>query len=147
MSLPVRLLWGREDRILPPKYAEWLHQRIPHAELHWIEGAGHLLQEDAPGSFRLISPPGSPQTGEEGRRNGSRDGNHCGPGRRVVRLPSTRARAAGPDRSRGGCRSGYARTGAGLGHPDVDGQALRGLGDPPHASPPTRCSGHATPSS
>ncbi|MDQ1033270.1 pimeloyl-ACP methyl ester carboxylesterase [Streptomyces umbrinus] len=48
MSLPVRLVWGREDRILPPKYAEWLHERVPHAELHWIEGAGHLLQEDAP---------------------------------------------------------------------------------------------------
>jgi pimeloyl-ACP methyl ester carboxylesterase len=48
MSLPVRLIWGREDRILPPEYAEWLHKRIPHAELHWIEGAGHLLQEDAP---------------------------------------------------------------------------------------------------
>jgi len=51
MSLPVRLVWGREDRILPPKYAEWLHERIPHAELHWIEGAGHLLQEDAPGQL------------------------------------------------------------------------------------------------
>ncbi|MHC5264158.1 alpha/beta fold hydrolase [Streptomyces sp. UC4497] len=48
VSLPVRLVWGREDRILPPPYAEWLHERIPHAELHWIEGAGHLLQEDAP---------------------------------------------------------------------------------------------------
>lgn len=48
LSLPVRLVWGREDRILPPRYADWLHERIPHAELHWIEGAGHLLQEDAP---------------------------------------------------------------------------------------------------
>lgn len=33
----------------PPQYAEWLHERAPQAELHWIEGAGHLLQEDAPG--------------------------------------------------------------------------------------------------
>jgi pimeloyl-ACP methyl ester carboxylesterase len=48
MSLPVRLIWGREDRILPPEYAEWLHDRVPHAELSWVEGAGHLLQEDAP---------------------------------------------------------------------------------------------------
>ncbi|MCX5399248.1 alpha/beta fold hydrolase [Streptomyces sp. NBC_00102] len=51
ISLPVRLLWGREDHILPPEYARWLHERIPHAELHWIEGAGHLLQEDAPGQL------------------------------------------------------------------------------------------------
>ncbi|MFE9406462.1 alpha/beta fold hydrolase [Streptomyces sp. NPDC006530] len=51
LSLPVRFLWGREDRILPPQYAEWLHARVPHAELHWIDGAGHLLQEDAPGQL------------------------------------------------------------------------------------------------
>ncbi|MFD3546094.1 alpha/beta fold hydrolase [Streptomyces sp. NPDC058655] len=48
ISIPVRLVWGREDRILPPQYAEWLHERIPHCELHWVDGAGHLLQEDAP---------------------------------------------------------------------------------------------------
>lgn len=48
ISVPVRLVWGREDRILPPEYGTWLHEQIPHAELHWIEGAGHLLQEDAP---------------------------------------------------------------------------------------------------
>lgn len=48
ISIPVRIVWGREDRILPPQYAEWLHERVPTAELHWIEGAGHLLQEDAP---------------------------------------------------------------------------------------------------
>ncbi len=48
VSIPTRLVWGREDRILPPEYAEWLHDHIPHAQLSWIEGAGHLLQEDAP---------------------------------------------------------------------------------------------------
>ncbi|MEO3796811.1 alpha/beta hydrolase [Nonomuraea sp. B10E15] len=48
IPVPVRLIWGREDRILPPEHAQWLRERIPHAELHWIEGAGHLLQEDAP---------------------------------------------------------------------------------------------------
>jgi pimeloyl-ACP methyl ester carboxylesterase len=53
VSLPVRIIWGREDRILPPEDAEWLRERIPHAELHWVEGAGHLPQEDAPG--RLLA--------------------------------------------------------------------------------------------
>ncbi|MGW1463003.1 alpha/beta fold hydrolase [Streptomyces sp. NPDC002308] len=51
VSIPVRIVWGREDRILPPEYARRLHERVPHAELHWIEGAGHLLQEDAPGQL------------------------------------------------------------------------------------------------
>ncbi|WP_432082839.1 alpha/beta fold hydrolase [Streptomyces sp. WAC 04229] len=51
ISIPVRIVWGREDRILPPEYAEWLHEHVPQAELHWIEDAGHLLQEDAPGQL------------------------------------------------------------------------------------------------
>jgi pimeloyl-ACP methyl ester carboxylesterase len=48
ISVPVKLVWGRQDRILPPEHAEWLHERIPHAKLHWIADAGHLVQEDAP---------------------------------------------------------------------------------------------------
>jgi pimeloyl-ACP methyl ester carboxylesterase len=48
LPAPTRLIWGTEDRILPPQYAHWLHDRIPHAELSWIEDAGHVLQEDAP---------------------------------------------------------------------------------------------------
>lgn len=48
IPVPVKLLWGREDRILPLEYGTWLHERIPHAEMHWVHDAGHLLQEDAP---------------------------------------------------------------------------------------------------
>jgi pimeloyl-ACP methyl ester carboxylesterase len=48
ISVPTRIIWGTEDRILPPEYGRWLHDRIPHAGLSWIEGAGHVLQEDAP---------------------------------------------------------------------------------------------------
>ena len=53
IDIPTRVVWGREDRILPPPYGEWLRQRVPGAELAWVEGAGHLLQEDAPG--RLLA--------------------------------------------------------------------------------------------
>jgi pimeloyl-ACP methyl ester carboxylesterase len=48
IDIPVRLLWGREDRILPPPHGEWLRDHIPHESMHWIDNAGHLLQEDAP---------------------------------------------------------------------------------------------------
>lgn len=51
IDIPVTLLWGREDRILPPEHGRWLHEHIPHADLHWIDDAGHLLQEDAPGQL------------------------------------------------------------------------------------------------
>jgi pimeloyl-ACP methyl ester carboxylesterase len=63
ISIPVRLLWGREDAILPPEYGTWLHERIPHSDLHWIDGAGHLLQEDAPARLTahlLRACPASP---------------------------------------------------------------------------------------
>jgi pimeloyl-ACP methyl ester carboxylesterase len=48
LSIPTRILWGREDRWLSPQYAERLRTRIPGAEFAWIEQAGHLVQEDAP---------------------------------------------------------------------------------------------------
>ncbi|MBF4163314.1 alpha/beta fold hydrolase [Nocardioides acrostichi] len=48
IDIPVTLLWGREDRILPPRHGEWLQQRVPHRGLTWVEGSGHLMSEDAP---------------------------------------------------------------------------------------------------
>ncbi len=48
ISIPVRILWGRQDRILPPHYAEWIAARAQQAPLNWEENAGHLLAEDAP---------------------------------------------------------------------------------------------------
>ena len=48
VDIPVTLLWGREDRILPPPHGQWIESRIPHQGLTWIDDAGHLLPEDAP---------------------------------------------------------------------------------------------------
>jgi hypothetical protein len=48
IDVPVRLLWGREDRITPPPLGEWLRDHIRHEDMRWIDNAGHLLQEDAP---------------------------------------------------------------------------------------------------
>ncbi len=59
IDIPVMLLWGRNDRILPPPYGEWIRDRIRHATFHWIDDAGHLLQEDAPAQLitHLINEP------------------------------------------------------------------------------------------
>ena len=56
IDIPVTLLWGRDDQILPPPHGEWIAQRIPHRGLTWIDDAGHLLPEDAPAQLieRLI---------------------------------------------------------------------------------------------
>ncbi|MFB1295514.1 alpha/beta fold hydrolase [Mycobacterium sp. pW049] len=57
VDIPVTLAWGREDRILPAPHGEWIAARIPNGGLTWIDDAGHLLPEDAPGQLveRLIA--------------------------------------------------------------------------------------------
>jgi pimeloyl-ACP methyl ester carboxylesterase len=45
LAVPTRLLWGSEDRILPVAQDENIW---PGAELTLIEGAGHMLMDEAP---------------------------------------------------------------------------------------------------
>ncbi|NDZ96964.1 alpha/beta hydrolase [Streptomyces sp. SID6673] len=54
VDIPVRLLWGCDDRILPPRHGEWLRDHIRHESMTWIENAGHLLQEDAPAQLLAV---------------------------------------------------------------------------------------------
>jgi pimeloyl-ACP methyl ester carboxylesterase len=58
IDIPVTLLWGRDDQILPVAYGEWIEQHINHRGLTWIDDAGHLLPEDAPSQLleRLTAP-------------------------------------------------------------------------------------------
>jgi pimeloyl-ACP methyl ester carboxylesterase len=45
---PVLILWGEEDRWIPPSKGEQLHKAIPASELRRIPRCAHLAQEDAP---------------------------------------------------------------------------------------------------
>jgi len=45
---PTLIVWGDEDRWIPPARGRELQQRIPGARLIGVPGAGHLVQEDAP---------------------------------------------------------------------------------------------------
>jgi cis-3-alkyl-4-acyloxetan-2-one decarboxylase len=45
---PVLLIWGMNDRVLPPAVLRRWQARYPHAVTHEIEDANHFLQEDAP---------------------------------------------------------------------------------------------------
>jgi pimeloyl-ACP methyl ester carboxylesterase len=58
LTLPIRILWGREDRWLPPAYAAQVRAQVPYAEFAWIDDAGHLVQEDAPAQLlaHLLRP-------------------------------------------------------------------------------------------
>ncbi len=42
---------GREDRMTPVKYSEFLAERIPRAQLAVIEGAGHMVMLEQPAAF------------------------------------------------------------------------------------------------
>lgn len=43
---PALLIWGPKDPVFQDRYLADLLERIPHADLHRFEGAGHLVAED-----------------------------------------------------------------------------------------------------
>jgi pimeloyl-ACP methyl ester carboxylesterase len=51
IRVPVTLVWGADDGVLPLSYAEALQQAIPGSELHVIEGAAHIPHLQQPGRF------------------------------------------------------------------------------------------------
>ncbi|MFV2116163.1 alpha/beta fold hydrolase [Micromonospora sp. LOL_025] len=46
-EIPTLLLWGPRDPVFGDVHLRDLRSRLPHAQLHRFEGAGHLLPEDA----------------------------------------------------------------------------------------------------
>ncbi|EXU63706.1 alpha/beta hydrolase [Streptomyces sp. PRh5] len=51
---PVLVCWGTADAWIPVAHADELAARIPGARLRLIEGAGHLVQEDAPAELTAV---------------------------------------------------------------------------------------------
>ncbi|MBB3666954.1 alpha/beta fold hydrolase [Garicola koreensis] len=43
---PTLLVWGPKDPVFRDRYLNDLLERVPHADLHRFEGAGHLVSED-----------------------------------------------------------------------------------------------------
>ena len=42
------LVWGRQDRLVPPAYATRWQELVPDARLAWVEDAGHMLHLEQP---------------------------------------------------------------------------------------------------
>ena len=56
ITAPVRIVQGEEDAVVPAENAYFLRERIPGAEVHLIEGAGHFCWEEKPREYaRLIT--------------------------------------------------------------------------------------------
>uniref|UniRef100_UPI002622F439 alpha/beta fold hydrolase n=1 Tax=uncultured Georgenia sp. TaxID=378209 RepID=UPI002622F439 len=47
LDVPALVLWGPRDPVFQGRYLEDLLRRLPHADVHRFEEAGHLLPEDA----------------------------------------------------------------------------------------------------
>ncbi|WP_343048076.1 alpha/beta fold hydrolase [Cellulomonas humilata] len=47
LDVPALLLWGPRDPVFSARYLRDLRTRLPHADVHRFEGAGHLVVEDA----------------------------------------------------------------------------------------------------
>ncbi|HEX6665906.1 MAG TPA: alpha/beta fold hydrolase [Solirubrobacterales bacterium] len=50
-SLPILILWGSRDPIIPVAHAEAAHETLPDSRLEIFEGVGHLPQLEAPARF------------------------------------------------------------------------------------------------
>jgi pimeloyl-ACP methyl ester carboxylesterase len=42
------IICGTQDRLTPPKYAIYMRDQMAQAELHMIEGAGHMVMLEKP---------------------------------------------------------------------------------------------------
>ena len=51
ITAPTLVVWGREDRLLPPAYGEAYARGIPGARLHVLDGCGHLPPLEHPERF------------------------------------------------------------------------------------------------
>lgn len=69
-GIPVLVLWGAEDRLIPVSAAGWFKEALPHAEVLVYPNIGHIPQEETPDRSAadldaflrraLAPPPGQP---------------------------------------------------------------------------------------
>ncbi len=56
IRVPTLILWGAEDRVVPPEIRERLNQALPNSEMAVIENCGHIPQEEQPDeALKIIS--------------------------------------------------------------------------------------------
>lgn len=54
IKAPALIVCGRQDKLTPVKYSEYLKANIPNAELHIIENAGHMAMLERPGELNRV---------------------------------------------------------------------------------------------
>jgi len=51
ITIPVSLIWGKNDKVTPPEVAEEFHQLLPNSELNWVDQCGHAPMMEHPDIF------------------------------------------------------------------------------------------------
>jgi pimeloyl-ACP methyl ester carboxylesterase len=51
IHVPTLIVCGKDDQLTPPKYAQYLKDRIRNAKLEIIDGAGHMVMIEQPDEF------------------------------------------------------------------------------------------------
>lgn len=51
ITIPVSLIWGKNDKVTPPEVAEEFHQLLPNSELNWVDQCGHAPMMEHPAIF------------------------------------------------------------------------------------------------
>jgi len=54
ITMPVTLIWGANDGLLPIAYAEALRKHLPGSTLHIIDKAAHIPHRQAPAEFTRL---------------------------------------------------------------------------------------------
>ena len=51
MKMPVCLIWGKQDKVTPPKVADEFHELFPDSDLFWVDKCGHAPMWERPEIF------------------------------------------------------------------------------------------------
>lgn len=54
MTMPVCLIWGKDDTITPPDVAREFHEKLPDSDLYWIDKCGHAPMMERPEEFNKL---------------------------------------------------------------------------------------------
>lgn len=51
ITIPVSLIWGKQDQVTPPEVAEEFYELLPNSELNWVDKCGHAPMMEQPAVF------------------------------------------------------------------------------------------------
>jgi pimeloyl-ACP methyl ester carboxylesterase len=54
IKTPIRIVQGSDDQVVPAVNAEYLHARLPHSRVDFIDGAGHFCWEERPDEYATL---------------------------------------------------------------------------------------------